>query len=56
VRAELGVPGEVDALFDAVSSGFAGGPLHVLVNNVGVGGQTARSSRPPTNSSTASSP
>jgi NAD(P)-dependent dehydrogenase (short-subunit alcohol dehydrogenase family) len=40
VRAELGVPGEVDALFDAVSSGFAGGPLHILVNNVGVGGQT----------------
>jgi len=36
VRAELGVPGDVDALFAGLERGLAGRPLNVLVNNAGV--------------------
>ena len=33
VRAELGVDGDVDALFDGLEAGLAGRPLDILVNN-----------------------
>jgi 3-oxoacyl-[acyl-carrier protein] reductase len=36
VRAELGVSGDVEALFAGVERGLAGRPLDVLVNNAGV--------------------
>jgi 3-oxoacyl-[acyl-carrier protein] reductase len=36
VRAELGVPGDVDTLFDGLQAGLAGRPLDILVNNAGV--------------------
>lgn len=36
LRAELGVPGDVDTLFAGVEQGFAGGPLDILVNNAAI--------------------
>jgi 3-oxoacyl-[acyl-carrier protein] reductase len=36
VRAELGVDGDVDALFDALEKGLAGRPLDILVNNAAI--------------------
>jgi 3-oxoacyl-[acyl-carrier protein] reductase len=36
VRAELGAPGDLDALFAGLQDGLAGRPLDVLVNNAGV--------------------
>jgi 3-oxoacyl-[acyl-carrier protein] reductase len=36
VRAELGVDGDVDTLFDALASGLAGRPLDILVNNAAI--------------------
>lgn len=35
VRAELGVPGDVDTLFAGLEEGLAGRPLGILVNNAG---------------------
>ncbi|MEU6410877.1 SDR family oxidoreductase [Microbispora sp. NPDC046933] len=35
VRAELGVPGDVDTLFAGLEEGLAGRPLDILVNNAG---------------------
>ncbi|GLZ77978.1 oxidoreductase [Actinorhabdospora filicis] len=37
VRAEFGVPGDIDALFTGLRSGLDGRPLDVLVNNAAVG-------------------
>ncbi len=39
VRAELGRPGDVDALFDGLAAGLAGQRLDILVNNAAIGGQ-----------------
>jgi 3-oxoacyl-[acyl-carrier protein] reductase len=39
VRAELGTPGDVDALFDGLAAGLAGQRLDILVNNAAIGGQ-----------------
>jgi 3-oxoacyl-[acyl-carrier protein] reductase len=36
VRAELGVPGDVDTLFAGLEEGLAGRPLDVLVNNAAI--------------------
>src|SRR6202022_3506213 len=36
VRAELGVDGDVDALFDDLEKGLAGRPLDILVNNAAI--------------------
>jgi 3-oxoacyl-[acyl-carrier protein] reductase len=36
VRAELGVDGDVDELFDGLESGLAGRPLDILVNNAAI--------------------
>lgn len=36
VKAELGVPGDVDALFAGLDQGFAGKPLNILVNNAAI--------------------
>ena len=36
VRAELGVVGDIDALFDGLERGLAGRPLDILVNNAAV--------------------
>ena len=36
VRAELGVPGDVDTLFAGLQDGLAGRPLDILVNNAAV--------------------
>ncbi|MEJ2855060.1 MULTISPECIES: SDR family NAD(P)-dependent oxidoreductase [unclassified Saccharothrix] len=36
IRAELGVPGDVDALFTALEAELAGAPLDILVNNAGI--------------------
>jgi NAD(P)-dependent dehydrogenase (short-subunit alcohol dehydrogenase family) len=36
VKAELGVPGDVDALFSGLADGFGGRPLDVLVNNAAI--------------------
>ncbi len=35
VRAELGLPGDVDTLFAGLEEGLAGRPLDILVNNAG---------------------
>lgn len=40
VRAELGVQGDLDVLFTGLGEALDGRPLDVLVNNVGIGGQT----------------
>jgi NAD(P)-dependent dehydrogenase (short-subunit alcohol dehydrogenase family) len=39
VRAELGTPGDVDALFGGLAAGLAGQRLDILVNNAAIGGQ-----------------
>lgn len=36
VKAELGVPGDVDALFAGLEQGFGGRPLDILVNNAAI--------------------
>jgi NAD(P)-dependent dehydrogenase (short-subunit alcohol dehydrogenase family) len=36
VRAELGIPGDVDTLFEGLSRGLAGRPLDILVNNAAI--------------------
>jgi 3-oxoacyl-[acyl-carrier protein] reductase len=36
VHAELGVPGDVDTLFEGVERGLAGKPLDILVNNAAI--------------------
>ncbi|WP_086828065.1 SDR family NAD(P)-dependent oxidoreductase [Allokutzneria sp. NRRL B-24872] len=41
VRAELGVPGDVDALFAGLEAGLGGRPLDVLVHNAAVTGGAA---------------
>jgi 3-oxoacyl-[acyl-carrier protein] reductase len=41
VRAELGVPGDVDTLFAGLQAGLDGRPLDVLVNNAAIIGYSA---------------
>ena len=36
VRAELGVPGDIDAVFSGLERGLAGRPLDILVNNAAI--------------------
>src|SRR4051812_3765132 len=36
VRAELGVPGDIDTLFAGLERGLAGGALDILVNNAAI--------------------
>ncbi|WP_040729341.1 SDR family oxidoreductase, partial [Nocardia tenerifensis] len=36
VRADLGVDGDVDTLFDGLTAGLAGDPLDILVNNAAI--------------------
>jgi len=36
VRAQLGIPGDVDTLFEGVAAGLGGRPLDILVNNAAI--------------------